>query len=386
MLRSVVQKTKYAVSSVLLLSMLVGCSGATDIDIRPAKLTPMKPRLAVHPVWYKQGQTEIITIDSYLKPVTDNNRIYIAGQNGSVRALDSESGRRIWKINTQAFLSGGLGVGEGFLLAGTYEGEVLALDPDHGTLVWQAQVSSEILTPPVAAGGVVVVRAIDGKLYGLNAKDGQRLWVYESTVPTLTLRGLSQPLISEGRVLAGLANGKIIAVSLADGTFLWDMTVAIPEGRSELERLVDIDGDPVLKDDILYTASYQGRLVAVNASTGRLLWSRDLASHTGLAVDKDYLYISDNESTLWALDRFNGAIIWKQDKLKLRSVTAPVLYKDYVVIGDFAGYLHWITRQEGEIVARRKVSDIGILVPPIVMDHVLFATDQKGMLVALMSN
>jgi len=385
MLRVVVEKAMPAVCPVLLLVLLVGCSGATDIDIRPSRLIPIKPQLSVHPVWYKQAQSEILTLDSYLKPAISNNKIYIASQNGSVRALKVENGKRVWKINTHAFLSGGLGISEGLLFAGTYDGEVLALNINDGNIAWRAQLSSEILTPPVVADGVVVARAIDGKLYGLNVSNGKRLWVYETTVPTLSLRGSSQPLISDGRVLTGLANGKVVAVSLADGKFLWEMTVAVPEGRSELERLVDIDGDPVLMDDILYTASYHGRLVGINTSTGRLLWSRDLSSHNGLAVDRKYLYISDNESTLWAIDRFNGAIIWKQDKLQLRSITAPVLYKDYIVVGDYDGYLHWITRQDGVIVARRKVSNTGVFIPPIVMGKTLFATDQKGMLIALRS-
>lgn len=366
--------------------MLVACSGPTDIDIRPARLIPLKSALTIYPVWYTQAQSELFTAGSYLRPAINNNRIYIADQGGSVRALNVETGERIWKINTKAVLSGGLGSDKDLLLAGTYDGEVLAMDLDDGHLAWRAQLSSEILAPPVSANGVVVVRTIDGRLYGLNDSDGQRLWVYETTVPTLTLRGQGQPVISEGRILTGLSNGKIVAVSLADGKFLWEMTVAVPEGRSELERLVDIDGDPVLMDDILYVASYHGRLVAVSASTGRLLWSRDLSSHSGLAIDNKYLYVSDNESTLWAIDRFNGAIIWKQDKLQLRSVTAPVLYKDYIVVGDFDGYLHWVSRQEGVIAARRKVSDTGVFVPPVVMNNILFATDQAGMLTALVSD
>ena len=378
--------TIYIVGTILGLGLLTGCSGATDIDVRPSRLVPIRSELAIHPVWYKQAQSEIITMDSFLRPVINDNRIYIASQDGDVRALREKNGKRIWKVDTGAFLSGGLGLGKGLLLIGTHNGEILALDFDNGNTLWRSQLSSEVLTPPVSSDGIVVARTIDGKLYGLNESDGQRLWVYESTVPTLTLRGSSRPVISQGKVLTGLSNGKVVAISLADGKFLWEMTVAVPEGRSELERLVDIDGDPVLMDDILYTASYQGRLVAINTSTGRLLWSRDLSSYNGLAIDEKYLYVSDNESTLWALDRFNGAIIWKQDKLHLRSITAPVLYKDYIVVGDFDGYLHWITRQEGVIVAHRKISDQSVFVPPVVKDNVLFATDQRGMLVALRSN
>jgi len=369
----------------LLLLLLAGCSGTTDIDIKPSRLTPIKSPLAIHPVWYKQAQNDLATMDSYLKPVIDDGKIYIAGQSGSVRALDMETGKRIWKVNTGVSLSGGLGVGKNLILVGTHDGEVLALNQNNGGIMWRVQLSSEVLTPPVAANDVVVARTVDGRLNGLNESDGKRLWVYESTVPTLTLRGASQPVISDGKVLTGFSNGKVVAVALADGKFLWEMTVAVPEGRSELERLVDIDGDPVLMGDILYVVSYQGRLVAINISNGRLLWSRDISSYSGLAVDNNNLYISDNESTLWALDRFNGAIIWKQDKLKLRSLTAPVLYKEYIVVGDFAGYLHWITRLDGRIAARRKVSDQSVFVPPVVRDNILFTTDLQGMLVALES-
>lgn len=387
MMKRIAQQAMYVAGLAMLLGllpeMLTGCSGTTDVDIRPARLGTLKSTAAIHPVWYQQPQLEFVTVDSYLRPAVDDARFYVADQNGIVRALNREDGQRIWRVNTQVSLSGGLGIGDGLLLAGNYDGEVLALSSDDGRQIWRTQVSSEVLTPPVVSDGVVVVSTIDGKLFGLSAGNGQRLWVYESAVPTLTLRGLSRPVVSGDRVLSGLANGKVVALSLVDGKFLWEMTVAVPEGRSELERLVDIDGDPVLKDDIFYTASYQGRLVAINTATGRLLWSRDLSSHTGLAINKDYLYVSDNDSTLWALDRFNGAIIWKQDKFQQRSITAPVPYKDYIVVGDFAGYLHWLTQKEGRIVARRKISDLALLAPPVVGGDILFASDEKGMVAAL---
>lgn len=375
-----------AIPGLLLIAGLVGCSGATDIDIRPSRLEPIRSEVEIHPVWFKQAQSDIINNDSYLRPVAVDEHLYIAGQNGSIRSLDAENGKRYWKIETGESLSGGLGSADDLLLVGTRDGELLALGSSDGKLVWRSRLSSEVLTPPVAAGDVVVVRTIDGKLYGLDKDDGQRLWVYETTVPTLTLRGSSRPVIADGRVLTGLSNGKVVAVSLTDGKFLWEVTVAVPEGRSELERLVDIDGDPVLEDDIFYAASYHGRLVAINTSTGRLLWSRDLSSHSGLAIDDQFLYISDNESTIWALDRFNGAIIWKQDKLQQRSLTTPVIYRDYLVVGDFDGYLHWINRHNGEIVARNKVSDKSVFVPAVVMDDIVYVTDQLGMLIALRSN
>ncbi|MFP5344188.1 MAG: outer membrane protein assembly factor BamB [Gammaproteobacteria bacterium] len=259
---------------------------------------------------------------------------------------------------------------------------MLALDEIKGGVTWRVRVSSEVLSPPRVAQGIVVVRCVDGRLFGLNAGDGSRIWVYDSAAPALTLRSTSAPLIVGDKVIAGFANGKLAAVSLQEGKLLWETAIAEPRGRTELERLVDISGDPQEYDGVVYAASFQGRIAAVQADSGQLLWARDLSSHAGIAVDERYVYVTDAQSQVYALDRRDGRSLWKQDKLRARALSAPAALGEYIAVGDFEGYLHWMARDDGRFVARVRVDDNGIIATPVVSADTLYVNGKGGVLAA----
>jgi outer membrane protein assembly factor BamB len=206
------------------------------------------------------------------------------------------------------------------------------------------------------AKGVVVVKTIDGRVYGLNARTGKKIWVYDRSVPRLTLRGSSSPVISNDIVITASDSGKLSALSLRQGKLLWESTIAVAKGRNQLERVIDLDIEPVVVDDVVYIAGYQGRIAAVKIGSGQLIWSRDFSTYSGLQVDAYRVYVTDAQGQAWALNRYNGSTLWRQDKLLRRKLTAPETYDKYVVIGDYDGYLHWLNREDGKIIARKQIN------------------------------
>jgi len=365
--------------------LLSGCSGNKDNSEPPAPLVQFTPTLTVKTLWtaYTGGGTN----KSYLKlaPVFDNEQLFTASPTGRVRAFNFRDGKQVWEQKIGIPISGGPGVGQDLVLVGSHKGDVVALSELDGHERWRTQVSSEVLVAPGISQGVVVVRTIDGKLFGLDSQNGERLWVYEANrVPLLTLRGMSTPLVKRDVVIMGFDNGKIALLELHKGKVLWEYAVGVPSGRSELERMVDIDADPLLVNEMIYVTSYQGRTMAINlAKGGKPLWEKKLSSHAGLGVDFDYLYVSDSNSHVWALNRQSGEDWWKQDKLHARNVTAPVSIGDYVVVGDSHGYLHWMRRDNGQFVARQELGEASITVRPLVIDGTLIAYNSAGKMVAL---
>src|SRR5690606_26136777 len=253
---------------------------------------------------------------------------------------------------------------------------------ETGEVQWRAQVSSEILSPPLRSGGVVVVRTNDGKVFGLSGVTGERLWVYDRTVPALTLRGTSAPAIAAGAVIAGFDVGRVAALDLGTGRLLWETSVATARGRSELERMVDIDSDPVILDGVIYVTTYQGQLAALQLETGRILWSRAVSSHTGFTADDNHIYLTDADSHVWAFDRYTGGVAWKNEKLHARMATGPASVGDYVVVGDLQGYLHWLRKEDGEFAARTQLTKKRIIVEPATAGRVLYAYGSDGTLAA----
>jgi outer membrane protein assembly factor BamB len=360
-----------------------GYFGKEEVAEPPAKLTEIKPELAVKPLWSARAGHGTDKLYVKLRPAYDAGRIFAADDRGTTVALDAQNGNQIWKSETHAPVSAGVGVGEGLVLLGTSNGEVLALREDDGTLRWRAAVSSEVLASPEAGDGVVVARSVDGRVLGLDVLDGHRIWFYQATVPVLTLRGESVPVLDHGLVVLGLKNGKVAALSAADGKVRWEQVIAVPRGRSELERMVDIDADPVAYQGVLYVASFQGRVAALDFATGSPLWGRDISSYAGLAVDSRHVYVTDQHSDVWALDRFSGASVWKQDALHGRALTAPAVQGDAVVVGDFEGYLHWLSLDDGHIEARWRLDSDGIQAGPLVVDDTAYVYGRSGRLAAL---
>jgi outer membrane protein assembly factor BamB len=318
-----------------------------------------------------------------LRPAIDDERVYAATRDGRVRAFDARTGESIWDTDTDRPLSGGPGVGDGLILLGTSDGDVLALGEKTGEIEWRARVSSEVLSAPQAQGGIAVVRTIDGKLFGLSSDDGTRLWVYDRTAPVLTLRGTSSPVLAEGTAVAGFDSGQIVAVALNNGQPLWETRVAVPRGRTELERMVDIDADPVIDASTVYVVTYQGQVAALELFSGQVIWRRDMSSHAGLGVGPENVYVTDDTSHVWALNRGNSASMWRQAKLEARRVSPPAVFGRYVVVGDLDGYVHWLRKDDGQFVARVRVDSNSIVAAPVATPFAVYVYGSGGELAAL---
>jgi len=366
------------------LILLSGCFGSKDNTEPPAPLVEFTPTLTLKTLWTADIGNGDDTGHAKLIPVAQDGIIFTASTQGLVQALNLSDGKPIWQQEIDTTISGGPGIGEGLILVGTQKGEVIALSEIDGIEQWRTQVSSEILAAPRINQGVVVVRTVDGKLFGLNSQNGNRLWIYERTrASLLSLRGTSTPILVQDLIIAGFDNGKIALLELKTGKVLWETAIAVPRGRTELERMVDIDADPILQDEIVYVTSYQGYTVAIDLKQGGLLWQKRLSSYAGLGVDSNYLYVTDPNSYVYALDRRSGDDWWQQDKLKARGITAPVSIGNYVVVGDMEGYLHWMRQEDGSFVARHSIGKTPITLPPLVIDNTLIAYNSDGEIVAL---
>ena len=393
--------------------LLIGCGSSPSSVLPPVELTPLTNQIDISRQWKFTAGKGVSDFYLKLKPVFNKDTGYIVDYKGHLQAFTIKSGKQLWDVDLNVPVSGGLTLADGKLFLGTSKGEVVAIDLDsHGLKnqdsknikeLWREQLSSEILSRPAIAHGVIVVKTIDGRVYGLDADNGNQSWVYDRTVPRLTLRGSSSALIVNDIVISTSDNGKVAALSLKNGKLLWESTIAVAKGRNQLERVIDMDIDPVVVDDVIYVAGYQGRIAAVKIGSGQLIWSRDFSSYSGLYVDAYRVYVTDATGQVWALNRHNGSTLWRQDKLLRRQLTGPEAYDKYIVVGDYDGFLHWLNREDGKIVARKQInsSDVfvedeeideelallfskqnNILVKPLLVKGLLLSLDRVGHLEA----
>ena len=399
----------YRVFFILCLCLLTACSDVKDTLYGwvqndddnadpPAPLVEFRQGINVIQIWSRK--TGIGTDEQYLTlaPIVANQRLFIADINGDIKSLDATNGQvrwskklfgniaskfSFWKETDSEHITGGPGYGENTILVGTSEGNIFAFSSESGEEIWRTKVSSEILSTPQKQNNVVIARTLDGKVVALEGDNGRRLWIDDSrSVPTLTLRGTSTPVIFQGLVIAGFDGGRLAAMDLQTGRLLWEIRITTPAGSTELEQIVDLDSTPVVINGFIYVASYQGSIASVRLETGQIQWSRDISSYAGFSVDDDNIYVTDEESNIWALDRFSGNSVWKLEKLHARGVTAPELIGDYLVVGDVEGYLHWIDKRNGDFVARTRLSDERIISKPIAVGKFLYAYCSNGELAA----
>ncbi len=367
--------------------MLAGCSTIggwfdDDEELKPAELVDFSPDLSVDRVWSVDvGGSDELPLAG-LRPAPVSDRVYLAGAAGEVVAVERESGRTVWSIDVETMLGGGPGVGDDIVAVGTMNGEVIGIDRATGVERWRAGASSEILSPPAVADGIVVVRSQDGRVFGFDAESGERIWVYDQSVPLLSLRGTGEPLVQAGFAYLGFDNGRIAALRISDGTVIWEQLVSAPQGRTELERIVDIDGSMVLVASDLYAVTYQGLLAGLTANSGRILWVKDMSSSGGVAVSRTKLSVADADDAVWAVDRLSGGTLWKQDALIRREVSAPAFHGDAVVVGDFEGYLHWMSDDDGRFIARSRASSAPVITQPVRAGNLLLVQTQDGRVVA----
>ena len=321
--------------------------------------------------------------DAVLVPAVDHGAIFVASQDGEISRLESLKGRRLWKVDTLHKISAGVGVGDGLVIVGADNGEVMAFD-ESGKPKWKFQIAGELLSPPQAEDGIVVVRTGDGRIFGLDGSDGRQKWVYQYTVPALSIRNYAGVRISQGTVFAGFAGGKLVALDLKTGALGWEAAVAQPHGTTELERIADVASLPVIDELQVCAVAFQGRLSCFDIAKGDLIWSRDISSDTGMIVDRRNIFMSDEQGAVLSLDSTAGASVWKQTALEGRRITAPYVQDNYVVVGDIQGYVHFMRRSDGELVARIKTDGSAIRSQPIHLDSDVFLVQTgKGKLYAL---
>lgn len=350
----------------------------------PAELVEYKPEIALDVLWKEHVGIGKDNQNLKLDIAVDHDKLFVADRDGLVQARNSDNGQLLWEVDTDLPFSAGPGVGNNSLILGSSDAKVIALDSANGAQLWSSRVSSEVLSVPVIADGIVIVRTTDGAVIALNEKTGQALWKFEESLPPLTLRGVSKPLLIKDQLIVGFANGKLIALQLKTGKSLWETTVAMPSGRSEVERLVDLASDPLEKDGILFISSYHGGTSAVMSSDGNMMWRNEqLSSAAGLTADWRYLYTSDTNSDVWQIDPRNGSTLWKQADLHYRSLTAPLAYEEYVVVGDYDGYVHWLSRSDGRQLARVQIATGAIDSKLVVINDVIYIYAKDGTLAAL---
>lgn len=373
--------------------LLVAC-GDDDNAEPPADLIDFEASVNIESIWSTKTGEGIKQQFLFIEPLLLRDKVVTAARDGHVSVVDLKDGSIIAEIELEITLSGGVGGNEDIWLFATKNGEIVAIDGATHEIIWKENVPSEVLARPVILKDAIFVRTEDGQIVSLDIATGKIKWAYKQSIPALTLRGSGSPVITRDSIFVGLANGRLVALSPEDGSVVWDVALAVPKGHSEIQRLVDIDGRAELFGHVLYAASFQGRVVAIDIQKGQFLWARDFSTHTGVTLDSKVLYSTDDRSHIWALDRYNGATLWKQEGLQARNVTRPILVGDYIVVGDFDGYLHVMSRFDGHFVARiavgghdeDNVGENGILVPPVIDEENILVKARNGMLHAYKIN
>jgi outer membrane protein assembly factor BamB len=374
------------VGGLLCATLLQGCSWIKSWGDPepgdPAPLVEFETSLKVRKVWSTDIGDGMGKAGLSMGPLFSSGVLYAADHEGRLVAIDAESGRKQWDLDTEQPFSGGPGLDGDHLYMGTIDGRVIAYERSGGAELWNSQVSSEVLAPPASADGIVVVRCIDGRVFGLDAVSGRRLWIHDRNVPLLTLRGNTDLLIRGGVVFVGYDDGAVVSLRLADGSQIWSQTIVSLEGRTELDRLADIGQQMVIIASDLIVSSYKSRVVSLAADSGRLLWFKDISSATGVQVDRTNLAVSEKNGNLWMLDRRNGATTWRLDQMTNRGLTRPAFYGNYVVVGDKEGYLHWLDSDIGSFVARVRAGKDGFAAAPLSVGTTLYVLTHDGELIA----
>ncbi len=363
--------------SLAALLIAAGCSKDKDVE-PPAKLVKFPETLPVKKLWGEGvgGGKKQLVLRLGLGPVIDNGVVFAASHKGEVLAASLDTGRHVWVKNLKIPLSAGPSAGLGMVVVGSSKGAIVALDGATGRELWRSRLNSELLSAPAISEQVVVLRSVDGRLHGLDSHNGKELWSVEQQVPRLSLRGTATPIIAKEVAISGFDNGKVMAVSLHSGDTVWDTALASPHGRTELDRLVDIDSAVRIVGDNVFATGFQGRTAMLALDSGQIWWAHDMSSYRGLAADADNLYVTQSDGIVVALRQRDGSELWRNQKLKLRRLSTPVLTSTAVGVADFQGYLHWLDKTTGELVARERIAKERITnSPAAVGDTIVVLTD-----------
>ncbi len=365
----------------LLLVFFGGC--ASDAINPPTALQKLEPKMGFKLLWSAEAGSAINKKFIRLDPYASGDRLFTAVPSGRVSAFDRMTGELVWRSDLDVSLSAGVGSGEGALYVASQDGVVIALEPKKGAELWRVSLNNEVLSAPVPSLGRVIVRTVDGSILALKAEDGGVIWRYSQPVPPLTLRGTSRPVPVAGGMVTALDNGKVIALDLEQGRPFWETLVSRAEGISELDRLVDLDAELLVEKGLIFVAGYQGRLALLSLQQGEVLWSKAFSTSTGMVFKDDRLFINSDQDEISALKSEDGSVVWKQEKLKFRHLTAPVVIDNTLAIADKEGYLHLLSLADGRLLARYKFDDYGLLIKPLVVGNIVYVQTQAGTVYAL---
>tara|TARA_R100001443_G_scaffold85495_1_gene92091 strand:+ start:48889 stop:50064 length:1176 start_codon:yes stop_codon:yes gene_type:complete len=382
------------ITVVAIVTLILSACSSKEKLVLPEVQNSIKPQK----VWQDKVGKGVGHYESGLKPVIVDDTVYAASRNGIVVAKNLSNGRTLWSFDLRtegsssllsrfssdtARIAGGVAFNNNMLYLGTEDGEVFALNAQDGQLLWRVAVKGEVLTSPAVGEGLVVVATTAGNLVALDPATGEQRWIFEDEQPALTIRGLSEPVIESGGVLYGSGTGRVGVLIAERGYQAWEEVIASPQGSTDLSRLVDVDAKPIVVAGTVYTIAYNGELVALELRSGRQLWKRDYASFRNMAVAGTVLYLVDSTGGIYAVDRRNGSELWGQQGLQRHFLTGPTVYKDYLVVGDNKGNLHWLNRETGDFVARQSMDGSGFYNQPVANEDYILVTSRNGELVLL---
>ncbi|MBS0376444.1 MAG: outer membrane protein assembly factor BamB [Proteobacteria bacterium] len=362
--------------------VLAACDSDEGVE-PPATLVALDAKLGIQKVWGTTLGGKDKSLRLGLAPAVLDGKVYAAGNDGTIAAFDGPSGRTLWRRNTKLPLSGGPGAGHGLVIAGTSDGQLIALDAESGNERWRVRLSGEVLAAPAIAPQAVVVRTVDGRVRALSPETGKELWTNEEQVPRLSLRGISRPVIAGDTVLCAYDNGKVAAYAITGGDVLWDTAVSPSRGKTELERLVDIDGPMAVSGHDVFVAGFQGRVAMVALDSGQVWWSRESSSYRGLALAGETLYVTTADSLVTAMRRRDGTPNWQQDRLARRGLTSPAIDGEAVVVADFEGWVHWLDQSSGALLGRYRAGSKRFTNAPVAADGLVYLQNDAGELFAL---
>ena len=380
-----------AVLRIALLIAMVALSGCSTVKgwfevgdkgkkaaSKPTELTDFTPSVTVSRLWTAKAGSGESRLGLTQAPAIADGRVYAAAVEGGVGAFDLQTGASLWQYKSKQSISGGPGAGEGLVVVGTLDGGVIALDASNGTEKWTAKVNSEIIAAPTIGQSTVLVRSDDGRITAFDAASGERRWFWNHDMPSLTVRGNDAPVLGPGFVFVGNDDGTTVALSLVDGRQLWDQAIGLPDGRTELDRMADVDGSPALDGATLFATSYKKQTVAIDAPSGRPLWSQDHGGAGRVGVASDRVIVADPAGVVWALDKNGGSAMWQQAGLVRRTLSGAAVQGDFAVVGDYDGYLHWLRLDNGDFGARVRVGRDAVRAAPVVVDGVLVVQTTGG--------
>ena len=367
---------------------LVGCSlfGKEEEIVQVSPSPTVNNQFSIQQVWRNStaGNTHIYSL---LGPINYDNAVYVASRSGQVKAVDLSNGHTIWDKNLSqstlfssktALFSGGVSADDKYVYIGSERAVVYALDRNDGNVIWEKPVRGEVLARPVSSADKLIIHTANGNLQALNRNTGADEWDVMLEVPPLSVRGNSTPTIAHGAAIFGDDTGHVNAYYINNGQLIWQQRISQPSGSTEIAKLNDVDSTPVIEGNLAYAIGYNGNVVALDLSNGQIVWRKEMGSTHSFVVDSQRLFVVDQNDNIRSVSKNGGTILWTQAGLLHRQLTDPVIYENYIVVGDFEGYLYWLDKDNGEIVAKTQVSSSGLISKPLVVDNKIVVQAKNG--------